>query len=240
MPADYPSSHNVLKSGHSLESISKILYRDGQPTSWTPAAAPLIDGSQTPAERSIAENFWHPISLLLYSALNPSAKLDASTFTTLSTNLKQLRQHQSNLIAPTPTGKDAADDPTPIHETMLLACYSALEVLRALPRLCEQLKEKVIQPKTPHPLKSAMPKDWIQEITADTQACFDAIGAVANSRITLLQKRGAAAIKAQVRSGATGAALRALLSDDDVEVYAKEYVDAGVEAWRGVVAVRLK
>lgn len=235
-----PSRDYLLTRDHNRESVSKLLYRDGLPANWTPAAGPENTTGETPAERLISENFWHPVSTLLYSALNPDAKIDAKCFTALITNLKKLRQDQEKLIVTTPTGKDPVDDPTMVHENMLIASYSALEVLRALPRLTNEIKEKVVQSKTPHPLKSQVPKDWAKAIEAEVKGAYEAIGKVANSYIDLLQKRGVVAIKAQVRWGATGAALKELISDDDVEHYAKEYVDSAVEAWKGVLQVKLK
>jgi N-terminal acetyltransferase B complex non-catalytic subunit len=240
MPADIPSADYILTQGHDRESVSKILYRDGLPTNQTPVAAQETTASETPAERLISSSFWHPISILLYSLQNPDTKADAEHFTTLTANLKQLRQDQEKLIVSTSTGKDLVDEPTMIHEEMLIASYSALEVLRALPRLANEIKEKVVLSKTPHPIKSQMPKDWVKEIEAEVKATFEAIGKVANSYINLLQKRGTAAIKTQVRWGKTGEALKPLISDDDLEHYAKEYVDSAVEAWKGVLQVKLK
>ena len=240
MPADIPSASHVLTQGHNHESVSKLLYRDGLPVNWTPAAASADTTPATPAERLISEHFWQPMSTLLFSTLNPDTKADAKQFTALITNLKQLRQDQEKLIITTPAGADPVDEPTMMHENMLIASYSALEVLRALPRLANEIKEKVVQSKAPHPMKSQVPKDWAKEIDAEVKSAFEAIGKVANSYISLLQKRGVVAIKAQVRWGKTGEAIKELVRDDDVEHYAREYVDAAVEAWKGVLQVKLK
>lgn len=240
MPADIPTADYIIMKGHGLESISQTLYRDGLSTNWTPIATSENIASEAPAERLIGEKFWHPISSLLYSALNPNEKPDANSFTTLIGNLKKLRQEQEKLMVTTSIGKDPIDEPTMIHRDMLVSSYSALEVLRALPRLTNEIKEKVLQSKAPHPLKSQVPKDWAKEIDAEVKSAYEAIGKVANSYIDLLQKRGVLAIKAQVRWGATGEALKLLISEDDVEHYAKEYVDSAVEAWKGVLQVKLR
>jgi hypothetical protein len=63
---------------------------------------------------------------------------------------------------------------------------------------------------------------------------------VAQSYIDLILRRGTEAIKAQVRWGPTGEALKEYLSDEDVEFYAQEYVESALEAWRGVLKVKLK
>jgi N-terminal acetyltransferase B complex non-catalytic subunit len=240
MPADIPSEKWILTQGHNRESVSKILYRDGAPTNWTYKEPQEDNTEQTPVERSVNENFWQPISALLYSTLNPSTKVDTNLFTALKSSLQHLRQDQEKLIVSISNGTSPEDQPTMIHENMLMSAYSALEVLRVLPRLCEQIREKVIQVKTPHPLKAQVPKDWVKDVDAEVKGCYDAIGQVANGYIALLQKKGVAAIRAQVKFGATGEALKGLLSDDDVEYYAKEYVDSAVEAWKGVLQVKLK
>ncbi|KAJ4984456.1 methionyl-tRNA synthetase [Stagonosporopsis vannaccii] len=240
MPADIPSADYITAHDHNRECISKILYRDGLPTDWAPTSASEHKTGETPAERLAYENFWHPISALLYSALNPDAKADAKHFTALIANLKQLCRDQEKLMVTTATGKEAVDEPTMISENMLVASYSALEVLRALPRLATEVRERVVQSKTPHPMKSQVPKDWAKEVDAEVKSAFEAVGKVASSYIALLQKRGAIAFKAQVMWGQTGEALKPLLSDDDVDFYAREYVDAAVEAWKGVQQVKLK
>ncbi|XPT02151.1 hypothetical protein M3J09_011273 [Ascochyta lentis] len=240
MPADIPSADYILTQGHERESVCKILYRDGLPTNWAPTAAPETTTNQTPAERLIHENFWHPISTLLYSALHPDAKFDASSFTTLTANLKQLRQDQEKLMTTPSTSTDPADAPPMMHENMLISSYSALEVLRALPRLANEIKERVVQSKTPHAMKPHVPKDWSKQLEADVKSAFDAIGRVAEFHTALLQNKGGAAIKAQVRWGSTGAALQPLISEGDAEHYAREYVDSAVEAWKGVMTVKLK
>ena len=240
MPAGIPTADHLITRSHSLESVSQTLYRDGLPTNLAPIDMSENAACEAPAERLISEKFWQPISSLLCSALNPDVKADADSFAVLIANLKKLRQEQETLMATTSTGRDPVDEPTMIDRNMLISSYSALEVLRALPRLTNEIKERVIQNKAPHPLKSQVPKDWAKEIDAEVKGAYEVIGKVANSYIDLLQKRGVLAIKAQVRWGATGEALKHLISDDDVEHYAKEYVDSAVEAWKGVLQVKLR
>ena len=239
MPADISSIKDVLTQHHNRESVSKILYHDGTPVDWMPPSIEALTAHATTAERLIAEHFWHPISSLLYAATN-STKADATYFSALLANLKTLRQDQEKLIISIPTGSDPVDEPTMITENMLITSYSALEILRLLPRLTSEVNALVIQPKTPHPMKASVPKDWAKQIDAEVKGAFEAIGKVANSYINLLQKRGATAIKVQVRWGKTGSALEGLVRERDVDHYAREYVDAAVEAWKGVLSVKLK
>lgn len=240
MPAEIPSADHLLKSTHQRESVCKILYRDGLPTDWAPATSPSTTSSETPTERLMNEHFWHPISALLYSTLHPSAKADGKHFTALSTNLAHLRREQEQLAATPAPSCAAVDAPPMIHENMLMASYSALEIARTLPRLATEIRDKVLQSKTPHALKPLVPKDWAKQIDADAKGAFDAVGKLASRYIDTLQTRGAAVFKAQVRWGRSGAALQSLVSDEDVEHYAREYVDSAVEAWRGVLQVKLK
>lgn len=240
MPADIPTADHLIIKSYSLELVNKVLYRDGLSTNWAPIATSEDTMHEVPVERLISESFWHPISSLLYSVLNPDVKTDADSFTVLIANLKKLRQEQEELTAMKSAGKDPIDEPVMIDRNMLISSYSALEVLRALPRLTNEIKERVIQSKAPHPLKSQVPKDWTKEIDAEVKGAYEAIGKVASSYIDLLQKRGVLAIKAQVRWGAIGEALKPLISDDDVDYYAKEYVDSAVEAWKGVLQVKLR
>ncbi|KAF3034462.1 hypothetical protein E8E11_003903 [Didymella keratinophila] len=239
MPTDIPSIEDVLTQHHNRESISKILYHDGVPVNWTPPSLEALTTHTTPAERLIAEHFWHPISSLLYGVTNAS-KADATHFSALLTNLKMLRQDQEKLVISTPTGLDPVDEPTMITENMLITSYTALEILRLLPRLASEINTLVVQPKTPHPMKASVPKDWAKQIDAEVKGAYEAIGKVANKSINLLQKRGVVAIKAQVRWGKTGSALEGLVIESDVDHYAREYVDAAVEAWKGVLSVKLK
>lgn len=239
MPADIPSAEDVLTQYHNRESISKILYHDGTPVNWTPPSLETLTAHATPAELLVVAHFWHPISVLLHAAIN-SSKTDATLFSALLTNLKTLRQDQERLIVSIPTGVDAADEPTMITENMLVASYSALEILRLLPRLASEINTLVVQPKMPHPMKASVPKDWAKQIDAEVKSTYEAIGKVASSHINLLQKRGVVAIKAQVRWGNTGNALESLVCESDLDHYAREYVDAAVEAWRGVSSVKLK
>jgi len=239
MPADIPPIEDVLTQHHNRESISKILYHDGVPVNWTPPSLEALTAHTTPAERLIAEHFWHPISSLLYAATN-SSRADATHFSALLTNLKTLRQDQEKLVISTPTGLDPVDEPTMITENMLIISYAALEILRLLPRLASEINTLVVQPKTPHPMKASVPKDWAKQIDAEVKGAYEAIGKVANNYINLLQKRGVVAIKAQVRWGKIGSALEGLVIESDVDHYARQYVDAAVEAWKGVLSVNLK
>lgn len=235
-PSAIPSLDYTTTFSHAHESTSKVLYRDGLPINWDPIH-PSQHTSETGPERLATERFWHPISTILHAAHHPATRADASLFTALTTNLAQLRKEQEALASTIPTNTTSLPL---IASPLLLTALTTLEALRALPRLATEIRERVLAPKTPHPLKSSVPKDWAKNIDADAKAAFDAVQKVANTYMRALQARGAAAFKKMVREGATGGALSGLLSEDDVAFYSQEYVDAGVEAWKGVLSVEMK
>jgi N-terminal acetyltransferase B complex non-catalytic subunit len=89
-------------------------------------------------------------------------------------------------------------------------------------------------------MKAKMSKNWVNDLESETKICFEAIRDVVHSYIKLIETKGQAAIKAQIRWGKTGEILKELLSDDDVDFYAAEYVDSALQAWKGVLQVKLK
>jgi hypothetical protein len=125
---------------------------------------------------------------------------------------------------------------------MLMACYGKFEICRAMIKLVELLREKVFKTykaKTKHPLLVRIPLNYDTKLRNEAETCFYAVRDVAQSYVKLLKTRGLAAIKAQVRWGLTGRYLEKILSDDDVDYYAREYVDSALEAWKGVLKVKL-
>ncbi|KAL6706881.1 hypothetical protein ACN47E_005024 [Coniothyrium glycines] len=153
--------------------------------------------------------------------------------------VKDIREAMEKLRMPSGTALEPEDEPTMFHENMLMCCYSILEVLRALVRLVALLREKVTNAKSTHPMKKDLPKGFVDNLEKETRLCYDAVRDVARSYIVLLGEKGVAAIKAQVRWGPTGEALRQVLSDEDIVFYARQYVDSATEAWSGVLKVKL-
>jgi N-terminal acetyltransferase B complex non-catalytic subunit len=247
--AGIPTKHWLFEQGRERESINRILYRElafgdvkdvsDKDTSDQNLASAGSD--QHLAERYVNDHFWSQIGDIVRHVNDPAAPaVDSSLLDTLKASLRQMRVDQEKLVLPDDTGFKLEDEPTMFHENMLMSCYTKLEVLRALPRLVEHIREKVVNVKTPHPMKRHLSKDYLKDISAEIQQCYDSIRDVAQSHIALIKRRGAAAIKAQIRWGSTGEVLKSLLSDDDVDAYAKEYVDSALEAWNGVLKVKLK
>jgi hypothetical protein len=159
--------------------------------------------------------------------------------------LTRTRKGLQKLRMPISTTLKPEDEPAMFHENMLMTCYTYLEIIRAFHKLLEQFHAWVIPGKKTsqkHPLskQKIVPENWYRDMVEETNVCYQTIHDVADSYITLLMKTGVATIKAQIRWGVTGECLKDVLLDDDVEYYAKEYVDSAVEAWSGVLKVKLK
>jgi N-terminal acetyltransferase B complex non-catalytic subunit len=249
VPAGIPTKLWLFEQGEERESVNRILYREsalgndkdlsheGKATNNTKSVGP----DQHPAEKFVHDHFWAQIGNIVQHIDDPAAPaVDANLLNTLKDNLHHMLLEQEKLILPDSTGLKPEDEPTMFHESMLMSCYTKLEALRALFKLAEHIREKVVNIKTPHPMKRHLSKDYLKNLTAETQQCYDAICNIAQSHVALIKRRGVTAIKAQVRWGPTGEALGDLLSDDDVEAYAREYVESALEAWNGVMKVKLK
>jgi hypothetical protein len=230
------------------EMASQVLHHERQFDDFD--AVPSAVESNTSARGSLqnvrAEDlmheFWKHITTLTYAihepAKNPTAVPDGLT---LLSHLKGSRKAFENLRMPGKTTLDPVDEPTMCHENMLMWCYGLLEICRALLKLTEWLKEKVMKGKgTPHVLKQSLPATYVEDLKEECTVMFESVRDVAQSYVHLLKRRGVIAIKAQIRWGYTGEQLKHILSDDDVEYYAKEYVDSALEAWSGVLKVKLK
>jgi hypothetical protein len=157
-------------------------------------------------------------------------------------NIKQVRKGFEKLRMPGSTNLEPKDEPTMFHENMLIVCYTHLEFCRAVGKLVDWIVERIMKPKgaQAHPWKTLLPKGIDAELLDEAKICFQAVRDVAESYIVLLKKRGVTAITEQVRWGATGKSLRAVLRDDDLAYYAQEYVESALEGWKGVLKVKFK
>ena len=166
---------------------------------------------------------------------NPKEDLAA-----LARDVQVIRKALEKLRMPGSTTLKPEDEPTMFHENMLLSCYTKLEALRMLNKLVDLLCEKVENPKSTHSLKTKLSKKDITDLANEVKICYEAIRDLAQSYITLIKTKGSVAIKAQVRWGFSGKLLAKLIEDDSLDIYAKEYVDSALEAWNGVLKVKLK
>ncbi|KAF2134224.1 hypothetical protein P153DRAFT_307215 [Dothidotthia symphoricarpi CBS 119687] len=251
MPANIPNKDWFIHSCNDWDRISKVLYQEGAWSDFSSWHEKAVDSQYDPKksqpnmvlmETSLKE-IWHSIKILGVEAHMPgiaSAETLTESINVLMKELSGMRQAMENLRVQGPTGLKPEDEMTMLTEGMLIACYTKLEVLRALNKLLNLLGDKVIKTKVAHPLKAKLPADFVPKLSSDMLKCYQAIRDVAESYIDLIKKRGMVAIQAQVRWGPTGKILERLLSDDDVDSYAGEYVDSMIEAWNGVLKVKLK
>lgn len=119
----------------------------------------------------------------------------------------------------------------------LMLSYGFLEVLQLIARFTLTLNG--IACKKSHPLHSQTPKHVVERLSKCTRDCYDAIMAVARSDVEGLKKHGLARMRTYAREGPTGTAFRDILTDRDIDFYAKEYVESAVEAYSGILKVKL-
>lgn len=251
MPVTLPNESWFILSSNDWDRVSRVLYQEGE---WTDfdgwqerTVKPLSNQKLLPPNFLLMEasvrKLWHSIRSLGLQAHMPGIHLPEELrddVNMLIQEVSELRRAMENLRIPVSTGLKPEDEVTMLQETMLISCYTKLEALRALNKLLSLLDEKVIKSKVTHPLKDKLPQGFIPSLSSELLKCYEAIRDVAESYISLIKKRGMVAIQAQIRWGPTGETLKRLLSDDDVEFYAKEYVDSMLEAWGGVLKVKLK
>jgi hypothetical protein len=189
--------------------------------------------------------YWDVLNAFVSNIYEPNMHHGIGTedFESYLDEIKHLRKALEKLRMPGTTNLKPEDEPTMFHENMLMACYQQMEVLQATCRFIDHLRKRVIKVSKgdkPHPHKKNLPQDYDTKLLEETQICFQAVRDVAQSYVDLILRRGVEAIKAQVRWGPTGKELEEVLSDDDVELYAQEYVESALEGWRGVLKVKLK
>lgn len=252
MPNSIPNEHWLPETNYDREKISRLLYHDApsllRNDGWDNKLGDFVR-NENKGNHSYIEHctmtFWEKIAALTYEIFYPRhypPTDDPRVFTELLRCMKYRRKATGQLHMPGNTTLSLEDEVTMFHENMLMSCFGSLELCRAVYKLVERLHEKVINSKNKEmkALKAKMPKNYDMELLQETQMCYEAIRDVANSYITLIKRRGVAAIKAQVRWGDTGKKLKSFLKDDDVEYYAQEYVTSALESWNGVLKVELK
>jgi N-terminal acetyltransferase B complex non-catalytic subunit len=247
----YPDVDWMIETYDTSEASSRVLYKESQTLesfdAWAQKAGLTPDHTQrsesrmSPAEIEIS-GLWKNISTIVQVlTLQEDTKgILPDALKALPDDMYAMRLAMGKLRVSDTANTKPEDLPTMFHENMLISSYTKLEVFRALYKLVEHLREKVDTAKSKHYMKAKLPKNWVNDIARETHTCYDAIRDVANSYITLIEEKGKAAIKDQIRWGATGETLRKVLTDDDVEFYATEYLTSARHAWMGVLQVKLK
>ncbi|KAF1845780.1 uncharacterized protein K460DRAFT_338347 [Cucurbitaria berberidis CBS 394.84] len=250
MPAGIPDEIWLAESYGTWDCASRFFYQEGpylNPNYWNPKSARDTDevdpnwASRTRAD-SLVLSLWVNIDFYTLQALYVVEKegIYDTRCQEFIGNVHSIRKAMEKLRMPGATTLKPEDEPVMFHENMLISCYTKLEALRALNKLIEHLREKILNAKSTHQMKRSLPKDWVNNLASEMQICYEAIRDIAQSYINLIRKKGEAAIKAQIRWGKIGNLLGALLNDGDVHYYASEYIESALEAWNGVLKVKLK
>ncbi|KAH8731426.1 hypothetical protein GQ44DRAFT_735904 [Phaeosphaeriaceae sp. PMI808] len=249
MPSGIPNHIWITQTHLHREKPNQILYRESI-NNFDPVISQKIGtditinlNGYTRAERRV-DVYWLKIVALVEEVHSPtcSPKISLKLFDELLIEIDDLRLGLEKLCLSDVTTFKLENGPTMFHENMLMACYSQLEVLRAAYRLAELIRDRILKPKgrDQHALKKVLSDKYDNKLLDKTTVCFQAVHDVAQSYISLIKIKGVKAIIAQVRWGITGDALRVHLSDENLEYYAKEYVESALEAWMGVLKVKLK
>ncbi|KAF2877832.1 N-acetyltransferase B complex non catalytic subunit-domain-containing protein [Massariosphaeria phaeospora] len=137
----------------------------------------------------------------------------------LFTNLNTIPGDLAKSIEP-------VDEQPLFHENILMCCYGALEALFLLWQTSVEIGNSN--------LKVKIDQEKQVQLMQILLGCALAIIKVAKAYGDKLMKHGRACIVAQVRWGPTGEALKELISDTELQGYAREYVDSAFEALGGV------
>jgi N-terminal acetyltransferase B complex non-catalytic subunit len=119
----------------------------------------------------------------------------------------------------------------------LVCSYGVLEFLVLVARFIPTLRN--ITSQKSHSLHSKISKSNVEKLSQKTQDCHRIVMTLAQHDIDRTRKTGVQRVRAKVREGHIGKALSAIISDRDVETYAKEYAESAVEAYSGILKVKL-
>jgi hypothetical protein len=119
--------------------------------------------------------------------------------------------------------------------------YSVLEALQVCRKAAESA-EGYFKPLTAKTIPAKAKSDAIstaKKIRDTTNDCYKDVRKHVQEWIDFLNKHGISVLKAWVRWGATGQALKELLSDDDVGYYSRRALDSLIDSLSGVLKVKM-
>jgi hypothetical protein len=239
--SNIPLKHWVMDMHAKREVPIRILYGESNANDFDaylatrPECDSLGEVSYTKVEEG-TKDFWQWFVDMLSFGYNRTQKVDGES---MLNDWRSVRKGLERFRMPGETTLPPEEEPLPLDEANLQWFYGLLEVCRCTHKLCDWLSATVLKAKN-HPNRAGLSEQFIKDLREETKILFQTVRDVAESYIVILQRKGVRAIKAQVRWGVTGEALSMFLSDDDVEYYAKEYVESSLEAWRGVLKVKFK
>ncbi|KAF2657307.1 hypothetical protein K491DRAFT_714526 [Lophiostoma macrostomum CBS 122681] len=145
--------------------------------------------------------------------------------------------HSELVIMDNPDHRDLPyeDQPLPSTENQMQVLYGHLEVLQLAWKLCDQLDRK----RKTAPLKTIVKEKTVKDLRDITSNCYKCIQEYTQKCIEHWKKHGLAIIKAQVRYGDTGTALKNLVADDELHAIARLYADLVIDTLSGVLQVKL-
>jgi len=124
-------------------------------------------------------------------------------------------------------------------EALLSFLYGALELLRAVYKMCETVRAAQNQ-KAAHRLKKEVEKQKLEGLLKLIESVYKLVQQEGQSRMNKLKGVGVRALSAQAEYGATGEMLRELLREEMVSGYAEALVLSGIEALSAIGRVKLK
>lgn len=124
-----------------------------------------------------------------------------------------------------------------VQENLIVPWYNHLELLRTFARFADMLSNIVRTKSSPvyYPdLKRAN-----EELRLVVKESYDNIRKGVQAQLDWQQERGATWLKQQLVSGRAGAMLKEIIPAEDIEFYARDYMESSRETLMGVLKVKL-
>ncbi|KAF2109051.1 N-acetyltransferase B complex non catalytic subunit-domain-containing protein [Lophiotrema nucula] len=246
-PDGWPEASNVYDRHLTNERPLRLLYKD--PFSAHIDARIKAHGkaqaqkhgdiSLNPVERLLRKQ-WELIGAITeVICAGPLTKIDTDLITSFKDLLKDVDRETNEIQHLIGTLDDSQQDLLP-YERGLQYFYGHIEVLQAIIRVVDTTREHLKKPSLPAKEKNKLPKQVLDDLEKLVKTQFSTIQDNGDHRIAALRRDGRKMIRDAGRFGPTGEALKAVLSDEDLQGYCGEYVDAAIEALKGVGKVKLK
>lgn len=183
------------------------------------------------------ERIWIPMMLISIQVTSPATSYEGSLQTDLSVLIARLNEHIKTVKS-----TNTVDVQQPLWtEDDLQFVYGLLEVSRVLYRLTDSLR--TITKQKSHALHSQVPKVTVELLQNTVQLLYSSLMEMTLKGMARLldeQQEGAPSVRKIATFGKTGEALRDMIGNDNVSVYAYEYVESSIAALNGVRQVKLE
>jgi N-terminal acetyltransferase B complex non-catalytic subunit len=192
----------------------------------------------TASELELHEVWACTIEIVSYLRQTPKGWDPDSTLQSLRAKLEDIHKSVLETQQPDYESSRKEDAQLGLSEDTFTWAYGRLEVLQVLTKLCDRLDEQA--KKKDSPLQAKLKANTVKGIREIIDSIYNEIRSIVKRRIDFLKKVGKQCIVAQVRWGATGEALKQLISDAQLERYATQYVASALDANEGILKVKLK